>query len=351
MILDKEQTKIKDRLTQISLQLENQHSLSFFQKIFKSESLIKSLYIYGGVGRGKSMLMKGFYNSLKKTPKLHFHFNAFMQLLHENLHIIRKEKNKYNDELIEAVKRIVKDAKVICFDEFQVIDIADAMLLSRIFSYVFNQKIFVIFTSNSHPQNLYKNGLQREVFLEFVNKILLKNCDLLFLDTDTDYRGLYKQNLTKRYFISNKKNREAVNNVIANLTDLKRLKSCEIEVWGRKIKIKKTYKKIAVINFSEIFLSDFGAADYRAICQKFDLIFLLKIPKLTKEDVNEARRFLLFIDEVYENKVALIFSAKVSAEKIYENGIGVEVFQRAISRINEIKSDFYWKNSKFLVIN
>lgn len=347
MILDERQIKIKEKLNQILSQLENHHSLSFFQKIFKSQNPVKSLYIHGGVGRGKTMLMKEFYTSLHKTPKLYFHFNAFMQSVHENLHLLRQEKNKYADELIEVIKRLIKNTKAICFDEFQVVDIADAMLLSRIFSYIFSQKILVIFTSNSKPQDLYKNGLQREIFLEFVNKILLKNCDVSFLDSPVDYRGLYRENLTTRYFISNKKNSAEIKDIIAHLTDSTPLKSRKLKVWGREIKIKKTYKKIAVIKFAEIFLSDFGVADYRAICQSFDLIFLLKIPKLNEDNINEARRFLLFIDEAYENKTALIISAKVAAEKIYEKGIGSEVFGRAVSRINEIKSDFYWKNSKF----
>jgi cell division protein ZapE len=347
LILDKKQIEVKEKLNGISSFLENKNNLNFFQKIFTTSPKIKSFYLYGGVGRGKTMLMKDFYNSLKKTPKLYFHFNAFMQQIHEGLHALRKEKVKCEDELVEVIKKLTKNCQVICFDEFQVVDIADAMLLSRIFSYIFLKEIFVVFTSNAKPSELYKNGLQREVFLEFVNKILLKNCDVSFLDSEVDYRSLYKENLSKRYFISNKKNSLEILNIIKNLTDSGILKPCKIKVWGREIKIKKTYKNIAVINFAEIFLNDLGVSDYRAICQKFDLIFLLKIPKLSEENINEARRLLLFIDEAYENKTALIISAKVAANKIYEKGIGFEVFNRAVSRINEIKSDFYWKGSKF----
>ncbi len=347
--LDNHQIIIKQKLDQISTDLKNQSKQNFLQKLFTKKPTIKSLYIYGGVGRGKSMLMQDFYNSLKTTPKIYFHFNNFMRQIHENLHKIRKENIIYKDELFEAIKRVVKNSKVICFDEFQVVDVADAMLLSRIFSYIFNQKILVIFTSNSHPKDLYKNGFQRENFLEFVEKILLKNCDVSFLDSNIDYRSLYKQNLTQRYFVSNKENRQKIKEIIKNFTNSKKLKPLKLDVWGRQIVIKKTYQKIAVINFDEICADNFSAADYQEISRYFDLIFLLKIPKLDNENINEVRRFLLFIDEVYENKVALIMLAKTSVQKIYQDEAKLEAFLRTISRINEIRSDFYWQNSKFVI--
>jgi cell division protein ZapE len=352
MLLDSRQKNIKQKLQQLALDLQNQAQESFFKKIFGAKKTLKSFYIHGDVGRGKSMLMKGFYKSLPKIPKAHFHFNSFMRLIHEALHDIRKEQKKFKDELIEAIKRVAQKNRVICLDEFQVLDIADAMLLSRIFSYLFAQNVVVIFTSNCAPHQLYKNGLQREVFLQFINKVLLKNCEILHLDSPTDYRSQYRQNLTKRYFISNQKNRAEVEKIITNLTDNKKAKSSKIKVWGREIKIKKTFtlqnsnKKIAIFNFAELCLANFAASDYQAICQNFDLIFLLKLPVLSVQDVNEAKRFMLFIDEVYENKVALIVLAKTKSEKIYTNGVGSEAFTRTVSRLNEIKSDQYWQASK-----
>lgn len=346
LTLDDNQIIVQKKLQQLAMDLKKQSSLGFFQKVLSGKSNLKSLYIYGDVGRGKSMLMKEFYNSIKEIDKIYFHFNAFMQLIHESLRDIRKEEKKYKDELIEAVKRVVKKSEIICFDEFQVLDIADAMLLSRIFSYLFSQEKLIIFTSNSNPRDLYKNGLQREVFLEFIDKILLKNCEVLYLNSPIDYRALYRKSLTKRYFISNQKNRLEIKKIIANLLEKKKLKSKKLKVWGREVVIKKTCENIAVINFDDICRLDFSAADYREIAKNFDLIFLLKVPKLSKEDVNEARRFILFIDEIYENNVALIILSQTKAEKIYENGIGAEAFKRTVSRLNEIKSDDYWLKSK-----
>lgn len=350
MILDAKQIEIKERLDSLSASLAKEMKQGFLQKLFTSKTQIKSLYIHGDVGRGKSMLMKKFFNSLKKIPKtpphIEFHFNAFMQAIHESLFEIRQENNNLKDELIEAVKRVVKDHKVICFDEFQVTDIADAMLLSRIFSYLFENNVIVVFTSNSEPLNLYQNGLQRDIFLEFVNQVLLTNCDVLYLDSNTDYRSKYCQSLTHRYFIESDETTREVNKVIRKISDNKPLKASSLKVWGRKIELKKTHGKIMVVNFDEICQNSLSASDFRAICKNFNLIFLLRIPKLSSEDVNEAKRFMLFIDEVYENKVALIVSAKTQPEKIYQKGIGSEAFTRSVSRLNEIKSDQYWQMSK-----
>lgn len=346
IILDSAQLALQAKLQKLACDLKERESANFFAKIFSDKIAIKSFYVYSGVGRGKSMLMREFYEAVGDIPKIYSHFNAFMRLIHEALRDVRKEEKKYKDELIEALKRVVKDSKLVCFDEFQVVDIADAMLLSRIFSYLFAQEIVVVFTSNSAPLELYKNGLQRELFLEFVENILLKNCEVIYLSGAIDYRLQYAQNIGKRFFISNRKNREIIAEMIENLTNSKKLKVKKLKVWGREIKIKKTYDKIAVINFADLCQVDFAASDYQTICQNFDLIFLMKLPRLSADNLNEARRFVLFIDEVYENKVALIVSSQVKISEIYAQGIGAEAFKRTVSRLNEIKSDFYWQNSK-----
>lgn len=347
-LLDLAQIKLQQKLQNLASSLNNDSQASFLGNIFAAKKLQpQGLYIYGSVGCGKTMLMREFYDSLDKTSKIYFHFNGFMHSIHEALRDIRHEKKKYQDELIWAVKRVVGNKKVLCFDEFQVLDIADAMILGRIFSYLFEKQTIVIFTSNSAPRDLYKNGLQREVFLEFVNKILLKFCEIFKLDNAIDYRALYRQSITKRYFVANQNNRAQVQEIITNVTQNKPLKAKQIKVWGREVKIKKTFEKIAVINFDDICRVELAASDYRAITQEFDLIFLLKLPILTKEDRNESRRFTLFIDEIYENKTALIITAKTKIEKIYGHELGESYSARTISRLQEIKSDEYWQASKF----
>lgn len=346
--LDLAQIKLQQKLQNLAFNLNNQSRSGFLRNIFEAKKpQLQGLYIYGSAGCGKTMLMQEFYNSLVKTAKIYFHFNSFMHSIHKALRDIRHEKKKYPDELIEATKRVVGDKKVLCFDEFQVLDIADAMILGRIFSYLFEKQTIVIFTSNSAPRDLYKNGLQREIFLEFINKILLKFCEIFKLDSGIDYRALYRQSLTTRYFVANQTNCTEIKEIIANLTGDKPLKPKKIKVWGREVKIKKTFEKIAIINFDDICCVELGASDYRAIAQEFDLIFLLKLPIFTKEDRNESRRFTLFIDEIYENKTALIITAKAKIEKIYGDELGEIYFARTISRLQEIKSDEYWQASKF----
>jgi len=393
MLLDSQQKIVQQKLNELALELENQAQATFFKKIFAPQKHQKGFYIYGDVGRGKSMLMKNFFAQLTQTPKIHFHFNSFMRAIHEGLRDIRREEKIFADELIESVKRVVKKNKVICFDEFQVLDIADAMLLSRIFTFLFEQKIVAVFTANLPPLQLYKNGLQREVFLQFVENILLKNCQVLHLNSPTDYRAQIAQNLAERYFVSSKANRQKVTQIIESLVGAQKPKTTKIEVWGREIKVRKTFelktdpvlrrgddffvdvnsnkavtllregvcepthssdnaktnpitKKIAIFTFAQLCQVNFAAADYQAICQKFDLIFLLKLPKLTSEDSNQAKRLMLFIDEIYENKTALIVLAKTIPQQIYQTGIGCEAFARAVSRLNEINSNQYWQSAK-----
>lgn len=320
-----------------------------FHNKAKNLSQPQNVYLYGDVGRGKTMLMKKFFNhlKLKKEEKLLIHFNSFMFKIHNNLKVIRDNKSKkVKDELLEAVKMAVKNVKVICFDEFQVVDIADAMLLGRIFEFIFKKEIFVVFTSNSHPKDLYKNGLQRQLFLEFINKILLKKIKIIEVNNDIDYRSIFRKNIEKRYFIANIAQSRIFWNIVNKAVDSKKLTTKDLIIWGRKITINKSYDNIAIIDFKDIIEQNFGADDYRIICHNFSLIFFINLPKLNAQQINEARRLTLFIDEIYQNRVAMIILAKTKPDKLYLQGVGFESFKRTISRLKEIQSDYYWQNSK-----
>ena len=349
MNLDNSQIIIKNKLDVLAQKLESPKPEADFKKnlvnLFKfssSQNEFFGFYIYGEVGRGKTMLMKNFYEKIINIPKIYFHFNSFMILLHKTLHEIRKNPKKNNDDLIEALKIIITNQKIICFDEFQVLDVADAMLLARIFEYFFSKKIVLIITSNSHPQNLYKNGLQRDVFLKFINDILLKKIEVLNLNSATDYRTHNRTKLTKRFFVSNQKNRQILQEIIEDFTKNKSKNIVKINSWGREITIKKAFENVAIFNFEELFNQNYSSADFKEICQKFNLIFLQKIPLLQKDEINEIRRFTLFVDEAYENKVLLIMMSKINLSK-FKNIISfAPYFSRTISRIHEIISDKYW---------
>jgi cell division protein ZapE len=336
--LDDAQLLVHHQLKNLSEKLSTtKKSKNIFSKFFSFEknNNLRGFYIYGQVGRGKSMLMKNFFHHLPIKNKIYFHFNDFMQKIHRQLHKLRAEKNA--DLIPSAIKNIIGHSALICLDEFQVEDVADAAILRKIFEYIFEKNIVVIFTSNSHPENLYQNGLQRDLFLEFVHKLLFKYCELINLDSKIDYRSQYLKSVKKHYFYPlNFENEKNIAEIFAKITDGNSPIPTEIEILGRKISIKKSYKNIAFFDFKELCIEALGAADYQAICQKFNIIFLVNIPKLSKEFRNEARRLILFIDEVYENKVLLIMSAEVPAEEIYSEGIGSAAFKRAASRINEI---------------
>lgn len=363
IILDENQKIVANILDNFANILEKKYLNSKIKNIFnkisakilpkKTSQELLTIYIYGDVGRGKSMLMKSFFNKVKIANNLKHlvHFNSFMNEIHQTLKKIRSDSLKTKDELKTATNQILKNYQILCFDEFQVVDIADAMLLSRIFKIIFEKKIALIITSNCHPLQLYKNGLQRELFIDFVNKILLKNCQIVNLDSQIDYREKYIENLEQRYFIKSNIANKTFNDIINHTVNIDHLEPLDIKVWGRKVTIHKTYQDIAIIDFSSFLKEALSANDYKAICKKFSLIFIKNLPKLTKEDPNEARRLILFIDEAYENKLALIILAECEIEEIYLHGIGIEAFKRTISRLKEIKSDFYWHNSKIAVKN
>lgn len=367
--LDDAQINLWKDLKELASYLDKSRSIKLFKKLIgysdnlgknkqypriirrKSSEIANNcngLYIVGKPGRGKTMLMRKFYEEIKNRGKIYFHFNSFMLEIHQNLHKLRSEKNKCKDELIEVIKRIVKNKKILCFDEFQVNDIADAMILERIFLYLFNNNIFVIMTSNNEPSELYKNGLQRELFVKFINNIFLKNIAVVSMEGSKDYRLQYSSNIHKRYFINNRFNRVYIKSVIDHFIPQGSLLKKEIIVWGRSLVVNKCYKNIAIFDFEELFKNNLSAADYKEICKKFDLVFIFKIPIFKKEDKNEAIRFMNFIDEVYEAKVALMILADKKIDCLYENENDKILYSRVLSRLKEIKTDFYWNNSKFI---
>ena len=302
-------------------------------------------YIYGDVGRGKTMIMQNFYHKIINLKKNYFHFNNFMLLIHQNLHSIRQENSIYQDELHEAVSRVINDSQLICFDEFQVVDVADAMPLARIFEYFFNHSIIVIATSNSHPLDLYPNGLQREIFIKFVNEVLLKNLQVLNLNSNIDYRKHNRSKIVKRFLVNNHKNREIFKEIINNFTAHKTRKTIKIKVWERDIKIKKAYENIAIFNFDDLFTQNYSTADFKALCSRFELIFIKKLPRLSSDNINEIRRFTLFIDEVYENKTLLIILSKINMRRLNDIAVFAPYFARTLSRLHEIISDQYWNQN------
>ncbi len=358
MKLDLQQKKIKDKLDQLLTKINKNNYLSIIlSSLFNKKKYCgEGLYIYGSVGRGKSHLMHDFYKSCNDRKKIYIHFNSFMHQLHQSLHKIRQHKKMVKNDLIIALNNVLRSncyqkiPNIICFDEFQIADIADAMILSRIFKYIFEQKIIVIFTSNSHPLKLYENGLQRELFIQFVENILLKKCQVLHLDSEVDYRLLKTANSYKKYLVNNLKNRQIFLNYIENFTRDKAKEIKKIYTFGRELLIKNSFGNVAIFSAKYLFYEQLYSADYQNICKNYDLIFIKNLKSFTSDEANEIKRFTLFIDEIYEHKVALIILAKKRIDKLLDDETLIKkysFFARTISRLKEIKSLNYWQESKF----
>ncbi len=320
---------------------KNQTRLAI-KALFTNQNPVKSLYVYGKVGRGKSMLMRNFFENLETNKKAYFHFNNFMQEIHKELHKLRKLSTKQGFDatqnlIFSATKKVIGNVKVLCFDEMQVEDVADAMILQGVFNYFVQNQIIVVTTSNCHPLELYENGLQRELFLKFVNDVLLKNFLVLNLDSEIDYRSRFVHSKQHYFYPNNAENKKGILNIWENLLEKNQPESREIEVLGRKILVKKTYKNIALFDFKDLCMEDLGVADYGAITDEFKTIFVLNIPILKPEDRNEAKRLIWFVDEAYERKIDLIVLAEAKPEELYVKGIGAKAFKRTASRLNEIK--------------
>ncbi len=325
----------------------------FFSKIFRSKQRLgfSGLYIYSKPGRGKTMLMKKFYDQVC-VPKSYFHFNDFMYQIHLNNHEIRKckQKDEYsNQDLLLSLKKVIKNSKLICFDEFQIGDIADAMILERIFTYFIQNDVFLVVTSNSEPKNLYPNGIQREIFMKFVNSFMLEKFKIIHFNSNKDYRLIHDKNIEQRYFARGevRKFNLALNEAIGK----KDLSSKALKIWGRSVDVKQTVDNIAIFEYEDLCQKNHSAADFKAICSEFDLIFLKNLPKFSSESKNEIKRFMLFIDELYENKTALIISSKVKIESLYSSNNDIKTNARVASRLNEVKSDLYFNNSKYIINN
>lgn len=311
---------------------------SLFSKFSKNDlpQIPYGVYLYGGVGRGKSMLMDLFFDHLPIDKKKRVHFHQFMQDVHQRLRQARSNKD-ITDALIYVADQIADEACFICFDEFQVLDITDAMILGRLFTALINRNVYFVMTSNRHPNDLYLNGLNRQLFLPFI-ELLNTRFTITSLDHDTDYR-LEKIRHHNHYISPLTPNTNKDFQQIWNtLTDQNIGAEYTVENNGRKITLKKTFKNIAQIDFSELCDQPLGASDYIKITQYFEIILLDNIPQLTSQMRNQATRFRNLIDALYEAKTKIYFRASVPAHEIYVTGDYSFEFERTLSRIQEMQS-------------
>ncbi|MDF1587469.1 cell division protein ZapE [Marinimicrococcus flavescens] len=295
----------------------------------------QGVYLHGDVGRGKSMLMDLFVAQAPLAKKRRVHFHEFMLEAQRRLHAIRQEGG--DDPLRRLAAELAKEQRLLCFDEFHVVNIADAMILGRLFEGLFEEGVVVVATSNWPPRRLYENGLNRERFLPFI-ELLVERLDVLALDGPVDYRLSRLRDMPVYLSPLGPFAEARLEEIFATLTDGATGAPEEVEVGSRRLAVPRAAAGVAVFEFADLCERALGAADYLALTERYHSLMLENVPLLTPDRRNEARRFMTLVDALYERRVMLFLSAEAPPERLYPEGDGAFEFQRTVSRLMEMQS-------------
>lgn len=312
----------------------------------------KGLYLWGGVGRGKSMLMDWFFEAVEIKQKSRVHFHAFMLNVHEKIGAWRKLSDKEkrlsehyvrgagDDPIAPVAKSIAENAQVLCFDEFHVTDIADAMILSRLFEALWSRDVVVVATSNRPPDDLYKNGLNRNLFLPFI-KLMPKHLIIHEFSGDVDHR-LRQLTAAPVYYSPLGDGAEiAIEAAWNRLTGAAIARSTTLKVLGRELILENTAAGTARTTFQRLCGQPLGPADYLKLSHSFQTLILENVPVMGRDMRNEAKRFVTLIDALYETRTKLVMSAAAQPADLYKQGDGAFEFERTVSRLMEMRSEAY----------
>ena len=348
--LDKELIRFDKKQNSILIKLSkiipfNYGILSNLRNLFLGKEIThKGIYLWGKAGSGKTMIMDMCFFASNKKKKRRIHFQEFMIDIHNRLHEKRKD-NDVKDPLSLVAKEISEEIDFLCFDEFQVNDIADAAILAKLYNVLFENGTFIFSTSNIVPNELYKDGLQRERFIPFV-KLIEDKCLNLHLSTEEDYRKNKLQNVNTYFSQLNVATEKEINKIFKKLTGNAELKTRKIIVKGREISVENHAMGCAKFNFDELCSVPLGPEDFLTIAREFDIIFINNIPKISSDKRNEVKRFISLIDALYDNHKMTIISADGEPEDLY-SGKELDIeFKRCISRLHEMRSKDYVDSSR-----
>ena len=331
---DIQQLEVNSNQIEIVKKLEQYYKenfKSYFSKLFSKKSSKKCFYLYGDVGVGKTMILNFFFDHLKEK-RLRLHFNEFMLNFHDFVHE-KKEKNIIN----HFVKNLKLKASLIYFDEFQVTNIVDAMILGKLFDQIFKENIRIIVTSNTKISELYKDGLQRDQFKPFIKVMEQKSveCELKIED---DYRKS-SNNQKQRYFYPlNQETNFKINKFFRTITKDKKHSLKTINVKGRDFKIENFYEGVVRFNFNELCAQNLGAEDYLEIIKNCKFIVIDQIPQFNDINSNQQQRFITLLDIIYDKNIPISVTANQSLDKFASSKLLEKPFKRTISRLYELTS-------------
>jgi cell division protein ZapE len=311
-----------------------------------SEAPVRGVYLWGPVGRGKTMLMDMLFEALPMTDKRRVHFHAFMADVHDRIHAWRQEakagRAKGDDPIAVVAEALAREASLLCFDEFSVNDIADAMILGRLFQALYGHGVVVVATSNVEPKDLYRDGLNRALFLPFI-AMLEQHMEIVRLEARADFRLEKLAGSPVYYAPADEVARAALDRLFERLTGATPAGPVTLQVHGRDIVVPRAAAGVARFSFSELCDRPLGAADYIAVAQRFHTLVIDGVPVMDESQRNLAKRFITLIDVLYEQHVKLVLSAEAGPTALYRGTVGREAFEfeRTGSRLIEMQSEEY----------
>ncbi len=301
------------------------------------EAGANGLYLVGEVGRGKSMLMDLFFAAADLARKRRTHFHRFMQDVHLRIHAWRGKNPAGDDPIPPLADVLAAEAALLCFDEFQVNDIADAMILSRLFEALFERGVVVVATSNTRPDDLFKGQPGRDAFLPFIT-LLNRRLDVLMMDAGRDFRRARLRGMATWHVPADARAERALDGAFAELTGSAAGYPETLMVMGRKFTVPLAAEGVARFDFAALCGAALGAGDYLALATHYHTLILDGIPRLSPDNYDAARRFIVLVDTLYEHRVKLVASAAAPPDRLYMRGENAKMFERTASRLDEMQS-------------